>query len=220
MEGQSACMRIVLWGSTGQAVVLAELYERLGIPIEALFDNDPLAISVLHGVPLYLGSEGFQRWLEQRDPGPVMGLAAIGGARGPDRLDVQSIFERHGIAVATALHPAAYVASNAVVGKGSQILAGSLVAARARVGEACIVNTRASVDHECELEAGVHIGPGATLAGCVIVRRNAFVGSGAVVLPRLTIGAGSIVGAGSVVTRNVEAGVVVAGNPARVLRIR
>jgi len=220
MEGQSACMRIVLWGSTGQAVVLAELYERLGVPIEALFDNDPLATSVLHGVPLYLGGEGFQRWLERRDPGPVMGLAAIGGTRGPDRLDVQAAFERNGIAVATAVHPAAYVASNAVVGKGSQMLAGSVVAARARIGEACIVNTRASVDHECELEAGVHIGPGATLAGCVTVGRNAFVGSGAVVLPRVTIGAGSIVGAGSVVTRNVEAGVVVVGNPARVLRVR
>jgi len=213
-------MRIVLWGSTGQAIVLAELYERLGVPIEALFDNDPLATSVLHGVPLYLGGEGFERGLERRDPGPVMGLAAIGGARGPDRLDVQAAFEGNGISVATAVHPAAYVASSAVVGKGSQMLAGSVVAARARIGEACIVNTRASVDHECELEAGVHIGPGATLAGCVTVGRNAFVGSGAVVLPRLTIGAGSIVGAGSVVTKNVEAGVVVVGNPARVLRVR
>ena len=51
-----------------------------------------------------------------------------------------------------------------------------------------------------------------------IVKRQASVGSGAVILAGLTIGEGSLVGAGSVVTKDVAAGTVVAGNPARVLR--
>ena len=51
-----------------------------------------------------------------------------------------------------------------------------------------------------------------------IVKRRASVGSGAVILAGLTIGEGSLVGAGSVVTKDVAAGTVVAGNPARVLR--
>ena len=49
------------------------------------------------------------------------------------------------------------------------------------------------------------------------VRRRASVGSGAVILPGLTIGEGAIVGAGSVVTRDVPAYATVAGNPARIV---
>jgi UDP-2-acetamido-3-amino-2,3-dideoxy-glucuronate N-acetyltransferase len=52
------------------------------------------------------------------------------------------------------------------------------------------------------------------------VRRGASIGSGAVVLCGLTIGKDAIVGAGAVVTRDVPDGAVVAGSPARLLRMR
>ena len=51
-----------------------------------------------------------------------------------------------------------------------------------------------------------------------IVRRGATIGSGATILCGVEIGENSIVGAGSVVTKSVPAGAIVAGNPARVLR--
>ena len=50
------------------------------------------------------------------------------------------------------------------------------------------------------------------------VRRGASIGSGATILCGIEIGENAIVGAGSVVTKNVPAGTIVAGNPARVLR--
>lgn len=52
------------------------------------------------------------------------------------------------------------------------------------------------------------------------VGRGASVGSNATVLGNVTIGDGALVGAGSVVTRDVPAGAVVAGNPARILRFK
>jgi acetyltransferase-like isoleucine patch superfamily enzyme len=51
-----------------------------------------------------------------------------------------------------------------------------------------------------------------------LVRRGASIGSGATILCGVEIGEGAIVGAGSVVTKDVPAGTIVAGNPARVLR--
>ena len=51
-----------------------------------------------------------------------------------------------------------------------------------------------------------------------LVKRRASIGSGATILSKVTIGENAIVGAGSVVTKDVPANTVVAGNPARVLR--
>ena len=53
-----------------------------------------------------------------------------------------------------------------------------------------------------------------TLEG-VIVRRRAAIGSGAILLPALEIGASALIGAGAVVTKDVPPGAVVMGNPAR-----
>ena len=51
-----------------------------------------------------------------------------------------------------------------------------------------------------------------------IVKKGASVGSGSTILCNVTIGEKAIIGSGSVVTRDVPPGVIVAGNPARVLR--
>ncbi len=54
----------------------------------------------------------------------------------------------------------------------------------------------------------------------ITIGDNAWLGGGVIVLPAVTIGANTVVGAGAVVTRDLPAGVVAAGNPARVIRSR
>ncbi len=54
---------------------------------------------------------------------------------------------------------------------------------------------------------------------CTVVKKGASIGSGATILSNVVIGENAIVGAGSVVTKNVPPNAIVAGNPARVLRI-
>jgi acetyltransferase-like isoleucine patch superfamily enzyme len=51
-----------------------------------------------------------------------------------------------------------------------------------------------------------------------LVKQGASIGTGATILPNISIGENAIVGAGSVITRDVPANAVVAGNPAKVLR--
>jgi acetyltransferase-like isoleucine patch superfamily enzyme len=51
-----------------------------------------------------------------------------------------------------------------------------------------------------------------------LVKKGASIGSGSTILAKVTIGENAIVGAGSVVTKDVPANVIVAGNPARFLR--
>jgi maltose O-acetyltransferase len=52
----------------------------------------------------------------------------------------------------------------------------------------------------------------------VVIEENVWIGGGAILLPGVTIGRNAVVGAGAVVSRNVPANTVVAGNPARVIR--
>lgn len=54
----------------------------------------------------------------------------------------------------------------------------------------------------------------------VVIEDGADIGVASVILPGVTIGEGAIVGAGSIVTRDVERNSIVAGNPARLLRVR
>lgn len=210
----------MLWGSAGHAKVLASLIALRGGRVVALFDNRAVP-AALAGVELHGGEDGFRRWAGSTPSVTgIQGLAAIGGARGRDRLEIQALFRRYGLQVSSIVHPDASVCETAVLGAGTQVLAGAIVAAAVRIGEACIVNHRAGVDHECELGDGTHIAPGATLCGCVIVGERVLVGAGAVVLPRIRIGADSTIGAGAVVTKDVPAGVTVAGNPARLMNRR
>lgn len=211
--------RYILWGSAGHAKVLASLIALSGGRVVALFDNNPQAASVLPGVPLYIGKEGFAHWIESEpERQGLCGLAAIGGMHGRDRLAVNECFRAHGVRVETVVHPQASVCVTASLGAGTQVLAQAVVAADVCIGEACIINHRAAVDHESVVGDGVHLAPGATLCGCVKIGNNVMIGAGAVVLPRVTIGENTVVGAGTVVTRNLPAGVVAVGNPARIVR--
>jgi acetyltransferase-like isoleucine patch superfamily enzyme len=99
-------------------------------------------------------------------------------------------------------------------------LAGAIVAEEAVLGRQCIINTRASVDHECILEDGVELAPAATFCGLVHAERHAWICAGATVLPRIRIGQDAIVGAGAVVTQDVPAGQTVVGVPARAIQAK
>ena len=83
-----------------------------------------------------------------------------------------------------------------------------------------------------EIEDDVMIGPGASLltanhdlydhqvllCGKVTIKKNAWIGAKAMILPGVTVGENAIVAGGSVVTKDVEANTVVGGNPAHVLK--
>lgn len=210
---------LVLWGASGHAKVLAEFAAGLGYRVVAVFDNADVP-PPLPGVPLYRGTDGFARWKESQDAGLIAGLVAIGGSKGEERLAIQEFLSAHGVTPVMAVHPTAFVAGDTHLAPGCQVLAQAAVCAGSRLGRATIVNTAASVDHECEIGDGVHIAPGARLAGCVRVGDFSLVAVGAIVLPRVVIGTRCVVGAGAVVTRNVPDNAVVHGSPARVIRWR
>lgn len=108
----------------------------------------------------------------------------------------------------------------------------TIVEHHVQIGSGVRIHSQAFIPEYTVLEDGCWIGPNVVLTNAdypasqrakdhlraVRVCCRARIGANVTILPGVVIGAGSLVGAGSVVTRNVEPGTVVVGNPARIIK--
>ena len=143
-------------------------------------------------------------------------VIAIGGEYGAERYNIAKLLkEKYNLKPLNMINNKSYICSTAKYGEGLMMMPGSVLHSYSVVGDQCIINTNASVDHECQLGNGVHIMGGAVVTGRVKIKDFATIGSNAVILPDIEIGEGSMIGAGAVVTKNVKNGETVLGVPAR-----
>ena len=91
------------------------------------------------------------------------------------------------------IHPSAQVSPSAHIGTGTIVMAGAVIQANAVIGQHCIINSCASVDHDCVLDDFVHIAPGAHLCGTVHVAEGSMVGTGVCIAQNCTIPEWSLV---------------------------
>jgi UDP-N-acetylbacillosamine N-acetyltransferase len=198
--------KVVVWGTGGQAMVVADVINAenrwqisgfLRDPEFAHDDKPCLQDQVLGG------EEQFPRLLAQ---GIHHAFIAVGNNK--VRLELAHRLKRAGFSMISTVHPSAVVSPSASIGEGVVLMAGAILNPGAIVGDHVIVNTGASVDHECELAQGVHICPGAHLAGHV----------GSSVIQEITIGSGVVLGAGSVVVSAIPDNVLAMGVPARIVK--
>lgn len=143
----------------------------------------------------------------------VNGLGAVGNPNHRKQL-----FEKfHGLKYRfrSVVHPSAVIGREVVLSEGTQILAGAIIQPGSGMGRNTIVNTKASVDHDCVIGDHVHIAPGVILSGGVHVGDGVHIGTGAAVIQGVRIGNNSIIGAGALVLKDVPEGVTVIGVPAK-----
>jgi sugar O-acyltransferase (sialic acid O-acetyltransferase NeuD family) len=120
----------------------------------------------------------------------------------------------------SAVHPTASIGKEATLGVGTVVMAGAVVNPCCRVGQFCIVNTNASLDHDSVMEDFSSLAPGVTIGGNCRIGSYSAVSIGAVLRNGITIGEHSVVGGGSIVLKDVDAFSVTYGIPAKKVRDR
>ena len=126
------------------------------------------------------------------------------------------------------IEPGAYIREFVSIGKQAVIMMGAVINIGAVIGEGTMIDMNAVVGARGTIGKYCHIGAGAVVAGVleppskqpVIIDDHVLVGANAVILEGVRIGKGSVVAAGAVVTEDVPEGVVVAGTPARIIKLK
>jgi UDP-N-acetylbacillosamine N-acetyltransferase len=210
------CKKIVIWGASGHALVVANAAEISGFfqVVGFLDDINPAQrLTPLPGRNVLGGRET----LDDIRQGGVLDIA-LGFGDCDARLKVGPFLRENRFIVATIVHPSSIIAEDVVLGEGTVVLAGVVIDPGCKIGKYCIINNNAIISHQSEIEDGVHVCPGVNIAGNVHIGRGAWIGIGTTVIEKLSIGEGSFVGAGSTVVGDIPGGVLAFGSPARVIR--
>jgi sugar O-acyltransferase (sialic acid O-acetyltransferase NeuD family) len=195
----------ILLGAGGHAKVLLALAHALALPMKGACAPEFAAHphSTWQGVPALGGDDALTHF----SPTDIRLINGIGQTVGNDvRKQAYVAQKKAGFLFPAITHPFAWVAPDAMLADGAQVMAGAIIQPGCSIGENSIINTRASIDHDTRVGGHAHIAPGAILCGGVTVDDDAFIGAGATIGPGVHIGKSAIVGAGVTVLYNIVAG--------------
>lgn len=207
---------IFILGAGGHAKVLLEsLRQTPGIEIGGFLevDNQLVGTSLL-GIPIY-NEEMILRNYKSETIALVNGIGSI---------DIPHLRAQQFITLKkmnchffSVIHPSCYYSADVVLSEGVQLLARSTILTGTQIGCNTIINTSASVDHDCKIGNHVHIAPGAVLSGGVEIADYCHIGVGAKIIQGIQIGKNSLIAAGAVVISDLPENSRVGGVPAKAM---
>lgn len=147
----------------------------------------------------------------------VARVRLVCAAGDPARARWIAIYERAGFKFVTCVHPSAVVSPHAVIGDGGIIYPGVFVSTGVKIGRHVLIQANCSVMHDVEIADCCTLCPGVHIGGYTTVAAGTFIGIGASVIDRVTIGHNTTVGAGATVIEDIPSNVVAVGSPSRIV---
>ena len=122
----------------------------------------------------------------------------------------------------TLIHPSVWIGNEEFVeiGKGCIVCAGNLITTNIKMGDFVILNLACTVGHDTIIKDYAAFMPSVNISGEVTIGEGVYVGTGAKIINQLEVGEYTVVGAGAVVIRDVPDKAVVAGVPAKVIKMK
>jgi sugar O-acyltransferase (sialic acid O-acetyltransferase NeuD family) len=203
---------VAVYGSGRGAYTIKENLSLRGeYHVVCYLDDDKSKVGVKDGVPVLHGS-----FLE--GVAVPRGLCvALGIADASARRRILVRCRALGLEVINVIHPEAWLSPSVKLGCGNHIKAGAVIDTSSEIGDACIIDNNTTIAHDNVIESFSHLAPGVALGSSITIGEGTIVGIGASVSTGVKIGAHCIISVGSAVTKNVEAGMIVEGVPARVV---
>ena len=198
---------VIVFGAGGHALsVLDILQTERRYHVTYIADKNPVKDANFWGIPVIEENE-VQLSLVKK------AIVAIGDNH--IRKSVSEKLTEAGFQLVNAVSPYSYVSEKAKLGNGIVIMPFAVIGPGTSVADGVIVNTKASIDHDCRIEKYSHIAPGSTICGFVDIGEKTFFCAGATVKDSVQIGNNCVVGAGAVVVKNVPDNCNVMGVPAK-----
>jgi len=117
-------------------------------------------------------------------------------------------------------HSTAVISPLSTIEEGSVLMPNSIVGPNSTIGSFTILNTQASLDHDCEMKKFSSLAPAAVTGGNVTVGERTAIGIGAIIKHGIQIGDDSVIGAASFVNKNIGDNLVCYGMPAHTSKRR
>lgn len=197
-------MKLVVIGSHGHAGVVIDALSRFKTKIDGLVDDYRGAGYIAHGLPVICA-------IDEIPEDVTHYIIAIG-----DNAGRRQVYDKVKVSCPKAVPIP--LCDISVIGKfsiggGTFVAQGVCVGNNTKIGQFSIINTRASVDHDCTIGDFVHLAPGVVTGGHVTIGDNTFIGIGAMIRDHITIGNNCTIGMGSVVLHDVPNNSKGWGNP-------
>lgn len=196
--------RIIIIGCGGHGKVIADIAVKNGYKDISFIDDNTKGECI--GFPIIGTSVEIENFADENTDF-IIGIG--------DNSTRKIIAEKYNVNWVTLIHPSAQIAMSVKFGKGTVVMANAVVNISTTVGEHCIINTGAIVEHDNLIEDFVHISPNAALGGTVRVGVCTHIGIGVVVKNNIDICSDCIIGAGAVVVKNIKESGIYVGVPIR-----
>ncbi|WP_031514134.1 acetyltransferase [Desulfofalx alkaliphila] len=192
--------KLLIIGASGHGKVVADIAVKMNKWKSIAFLDDNESIKTSMNLEVIGKSSDAIKYINDYEI-----FVAIGNNKTREKILID--LEMAGASIPILIHPSAIIGEQVEIDAGTVIMAGTVINCSTMIGKGCIVNTGATIDHDCVIEDYTHISPGVHIAGTVIVGRGTWLGIGSVVSNNINITSDCIVGAGAVVVKDItEAG--------------
>ena len=208
---------IIIGAGTYGEVYLAYLQEA-GVNVIGFLDDDPkYADQNVRGIPV-LGPISKLDTLMKTDS-----IEAVYCPLGNNKLRVQFLTKARNLGYKTPnyIHPSVIISPNVIIGEGVYILLGTTIMPHTIIKDFVMISMGVHLAHHCLLEEGVFLSTGCNFGASIHAHKYAYCGISSTIMTGIhELGEDCLIGAGAVVIRNVHDRAVMAGVPAKVLKIK